>query len=60
MRAVLIFLVLLQIVIAMQSSGLHRALAELTAFLLVVVIVVQHKKSRRLMVGQKKPSQGSH
>ncbi|MGD8172211.1 hypothetical protein ACQEXU_11165 [Vibrio sp. TRT 21S02] len=45
MKAMIIVAVLIQIVIAIQSEGLARALAELTAFILVVMLVLEKKKT---------------
>lgn len=44
MKAMIIVAVLIQIVIAIQSEGLARALAELTAFILVVMLVLEKRK----------------
>ena len=46
MKAVLIIAVILQIIVAMQSEGLIRALAELSAFLLLVAIVFSHQQNK--------------
>lgn len=47
MKAILVVAVLLQITVAVQSEGLIRALTELSAFLLVVAIVVSSKQQKR-------------
>ena len=47
MKAVLVIAVLLQIIVAIQSEGLIRALAELSAFLLVLAIVFSYKQQKR-------------
>ncbi|MCG9783573.1 hypothetical protein L1D52_14560 [Vibrio brasiliensis] len=47
MKAILVVAVLLQIIVAVQSEGLIRALTELSAFLLVVAIVVSSKQQKR-------------
>ncbi|MEZ8099620.1 MULTISPECIES: hypothetical protein [Vibrio] len=46
-KAVLVIGVILQIVVAIQSEGLARSLAELSAFLLVLAIVFNLKTSKR-------------
>lgn len=47
MKAALVIAVILQIVVAVQSDGLVRALAELSAFLLVSVLVLSAKSQKR-------------
>lgn len=49
-KLALVSAVILQIVVAIYSEGLVRALAELSAFLLVIAIGVnyKHQKSRKL------------
>lgn len=47
-KAILIFAVVVQIVLAIQTEGLTRALAELSAFLLLVGLVAMHKQQKRL------------
>jgi|GEM_PF-1085285 len=47
MKAALVIAVILQIVVAIQSDGLVRALAELSAFLLVFVLVLSAKTQKR-------------
>jgi hypothetical protein len=47
MKAALVIAVILQIVVAIQSDGLVRALAELSAFLLVFVLVLCAKTQKR-------------
>jgi len=47
MKAVLVIAVILQIVVAIQSEGLARSLAEFSAFLLVLAIVFDLKTSKR-------------
>ncbi len=46
-KAILVFAVILQIIVAVQSEGLARSLAELTAFLLVCAFVFNLKASKR-------------
>lgn len=46
-KAILVFAVILQIIVAVQSEGLARSLAELTAFLLVLAFVFNLKASKR-------------
>ncbi|MCF7482550.1 hypothetical protein L3V31_12515 [Vibrio sp. J1-1] len=43
-KAVLIVAVLLQIGISLNSEGLARSLAELTAFLIAIALVFIHKQ----------------
>lgn len=47
MKALLVVAVLLQITVALQSEGLVKALAELSAFLLVVTIASSAKQQKR-------------
>ncbi|MCC4788671.1 hypothetical protein L8R85_00035 [Vibrio splendidus] len=47
MKIALIIAVLLQIGQAVTSSGLTRSLAELTAFVLVVVLVLMKRESKK-------------
>ncbi|MCZ4293710.1 hypothetical protein [Vibrio sinaloensis] len=47
MKALLVVAVLLQITVALQSEGLVKALAELSAFLLVVTIAFSTKQQKR-------------
>lgn len=47
MKAALVIAVILQIIVAVQSDGLVRALAELSAFLLVSVLVLSAKPQKR-------------
>jgi hypothetical protein len=47
MKAALVIAVILQIVVAIQSDGLVRSLAELSAFLLVFVLVLSAKTQKR-------------
>ncbi|MGD8231211.1 hypothetical protein [Vibrio sp. TRT 1302] len=47
MKALLVVAVLLQIMVALQSEGLVKALAELSAFLLVVTIAFSTKQQKR-------------
>ena len=47
MRVILVIAVILQIIVAVQSEGLTRALAELSAFLLVLGIVFSFKQKKR-------------
>lgn len=53
MKTVLVSAVLLQIVVAIQSEGLIRSLAELSAFLLVVAIALSHKQQKHAKVNIK-------
>lgn len=53
MKAALVIAVILQIVVAVQSDGLVRALAELSAFLLVSVLVLSAKSQKRKKLIQK-------
>ncbi|WP_190277908.1 hypothetical protein [Vibrio sinaloensis] len=46
MKTLLVIAVLLQIVVAIQSEGLIRALAELSAFLLVAAMVLSHRQQK--------------
>ena len=47
MKIALIIAVLLQIGLAVNSSGLTRSLAELTAFVLVLVLVLMKRESQK-------------
>ena len=47
MKALLVVAVLLQIMVALQSEGLVKALAELSEFLLVVTISFSTKQQKR-------------
>lgn len=47
MRVMLVLAVIIQIVVAIQSDGLTRSMAELTAFLLVAALVLDHRKSSK-------------
>lgn len=47
MKIALIFAVLLQLGQALISHGLTRSLAELTAFVLVVVLVMMQRKEKQ-------------
>ncbi|WP_435248821.1 hypothetical protein ACMAZD_05330 [Vibrio sp. nBUS_14] len=47
MKIALIIAVLLQIGLAVTSSGLTRSLAELTAFVLVLVLVLMKRESQK-------------
>ena len=44
MKAILIVAIVLQVIVATQSEGLTRSLAELCAFLLVMGLVFSIKK----------------
>ncbi|NIY81628.1 hypothetical protein [Vibrio hepatarius] len=46
MKAILILAIVLQVILATQSEGLTRSLAELSAFLLVLGLVFSIKKTR--------------
>ncbi|MCW8334649.1 hypothetical protein [Vibrio paucivorans] len=48
MKILLAAAVLLQIVVAVQTEGLTRALAELSAFLLVLAIVFSIRSSKKV------------
>jgi len=50
MKAILIVAIVLQVIVATQSEGLTRSLAELCAFLLVVGLVFSIKKARHKKV----------
>ncbi len=47
MRVMLVLAVIIQIVVAIQSDGLTRSMAELTAFLLVAALVLDHRKASK-------------
>ncbi|WP_174217998.1 hypothetical protein [Vibrio mexicanus] len=47
MRGILIVAVIIQIVLAIQTDGLTRALAELSAFLLLLGLVISVKRARK-------------
>ena len=47
MKIALIIAVLLQIGLAVTSSGLTRSLAEFTAFVLVLVLVLMKRESQK-------------
>ncbi|MEH0689637.1 hypothetical protein H4F17_11245 [Vibrio cholerae] len=47
MNAILIVAVVIQIIVATQSEGVMRSLCELTAFLLVIVLVFRQRLSPR-------------
>ena len=47
MRVMLVLAVIIQIVVAIQSDGLTRSMAELTAFLLVTALVLDHRKASK-------------
>lgn len=47
MKVVLVIAVILQIIMAVQSEGLIRALAELSAFLLLVAIVFSYQQQKK-------------
>lgn len=51
MKTVLVSAVLLQIVVAIQSEGLIRSLAELSAFLLVIAIALSHRQQKHAKLG---------
>lgn len=44
MNAILIVAVVIQIIVATQSDGVMRSLCELTAFLLVIVLVFRQRQ----------------
>lgn len=44
MNAILIVAVVIQIIVATQSEGVMRSLCELTAFLLVIVLVFRQRQ----------------
>ncbi|WP_174238889.1 hypothetical protein [Vibrio taketomensis] len=47
MKWILVFVTVLWIVIATQTQGLYRALAELFAFVSVLSLVVMYRKQKR-------------
>lgn len=47
MKMVLVSAVLLQIALAIVSEGLIRSLAELTAFVLTVALIISIKKAKQ-------------
>lgn len=47
MKIIIVVAILLQIGLAIQSDGLIRAIAELTAFLLVASLVLNYKQSNQ-------------
>ena len=50
MKAVIVLAILIQILVAVQSEGLVRSLAELSAFLFIaaLVLIYQRQKRRKL------------
>ncbi|WFB47247.1 hypothetical protein [Vibrio coralliilyticus] len=52
MKAVIVLAILIQILIAVQSEGLVRSLAELSAFLFIaaLVLIYQRQKRRKLKI----------
>ncbi|ENB2046607.1 hypothetical protein FUB10_002998 [Vibrio alginolyticus] len=56
-KLVLIAAVALQIGIAISSEGLARSLAELTAFLISIALVVIYKNSKREMPSPQRDKQ---
>ena len=49
-KVVLLLAVVLQLIVAIQTEGLTRALSELSAFLLLVALVANHKQQKRMKV----------
>ncbi len=47
-KTALIAAILLQIVVSLISEGLARSLAELTAFIITIALVLVHKQQREL------------
>ncbi len=54
-KTVLIAAVLLQIGISLNSEGLARSLAELTAFLIAIALVFIHKQQSARASGRTEP-----
>ncbi|WP_333003395.1 hypothetical protein [Vibrio coralliilyticus] len=52
MKAVIVLAILIQIFVAVQSEGLVRSLAELSAFLFIaaLVLIYQRQKRRKLKI----------
>ncbi|NRF27934.1 hypothetical protein HRJ45_23380 [Vibrio coralliilyticus] len=52
MKAVIVLAILIQILFAVQSEGLVRSLAELSAFLFIaaLVFIYQRQKRRKLKI----------
>ncbi|UUM31453.1 hypothetical protein [Vibrio japonicus] len=50
MKVILILAIVLQVIVATQSDGLTRSLAELSAFVLVLGLVFSIKKTRHKKV----------
>ncbi|EEX33785.1 MULTISPECIES: hypothetical protein [Vibrio] len=52
MKAVIVLAILIQILVAVQSEGLVRSLAELSAFLFIaaLVLIYQRQKRRKLKI----------
>ncbi|MCG9683275.1 hypothetical protein L1D31_11895 [Vibrio sp. Isolate23] len=47
MKAVIVLAILIQILVAVQSEGLVRSLAELSAFVFVVALVLRYQRQKR-------------
>ncbi|MDA0118272.1 MULTISPECIES: hypothetical protein [Vibrio] len=47
MKAVIVLAILIQIVVAVQSEGLVRSLAELSAFLFIAALVLIYQRQKR-------------
>ncbi|MCG9598019.1 hypothetical protein L1D15_14965 [Vibrio sp. Isolate25] len=47
MKAVIVLAILIQILVAVQSEGLVRSLAELSAFVFVVALVLRYQRHKR-------------
>lgn len=52
MKIIILVAIVLQITLAIQSEGLVRSIAELTAFLLVASLVLNYKQSTRTSSAQ--------
>ncbi|CAM3187569.1 hypothetical protein [Vibrio neptunius] len=47
MKAVIVLAILIQILVAVQSEGLVRSLAELSAFLFIAALVLIYQRQKR-------------
>ncbi|NRB68883.1 MAG: hypothetical protein HRU48_16180 [Vibrio sp.] len=47
MKAVIVLVILIQILVAVQSEGLVRSLAELSAFLFIAALVLIYQRQKR-------------
>ncbi|MDN3698670.1 MULTISPECIES: hypothetical protein [Vibrio] len=52
MKIIILVAIVLQITLAIQSEGLVRSIAELTAFLLVASLVLNYKQSAQTSSAQ--------